>query len=207
VTLGKTELLNAIAPLNRGLGNTPSDRAAALAAVANLEDRNPTPRPTEAPELLNGDWRLLYTTSRGILSINRPPLLRLGEVYQCIRTADATLYNVAEVNPQLGWFAGLVAVAARFEVVSTCRVRVRFERSTLGLQNLLDYNAPQSLITRYQNADALRALNLRFNPDQQQGWLDITYLDADLRIGRGNEGSIFVLTRTPDLRQPVPGIA
>ncbi|HAJ61284.1 MAG TPA: fibrillin, partial [Cyanobacteria bacterium UBA8543] len=26
-------------------------------------------------------------------------------------------------------------------------------------------------------------------------WLDITYLDKDLRIGRGNEGSVFVLTK------------
>jgi hypothetical protein len=31
---------------------------------------------------------------------------------------------------------------------------------------------------------------------EQQGWLDITYIDDDLRIGRGNEGSVFVLSKT-----------
>ncbi|MGL4881863.1 MAG: PAP/fibrillin family protein, partial [Waterburya sp.] len=29
----------------------------------------------------------------------------------------------------------------------------------------------------------------------QKGWLDITYLDEDMRIGRGNEGNVFVLTK------------
>jgi hypothetical protein len=30
-------------------------------------------------------------------------------------------------------------------------------------------------------------------------WLDITVLDADLRICRGNAGTLFALTRRPDL--------
>ena len=33
------------------------------------------------------------------------------------------------------------------------------------------------------------------NSKNNNGWLDITYLDEDLRIGRGNEGSVFVLSR------------
>ena len=34
---------------------------------------------------------------------------------------------------------------------------------------------------------------IRGNPDN--GWLENTYLDDDIRIGRGNKGSMFVLTR------------
>ena len=31
-----------------------------------------------------------------------------------------------------------------------------------------------------------------FNPE---GWLDVTYVDADCRIGRDDKGRLFVLTR------------
>lgn len=34
------------------------------------------------------------------------------------------------------------------------------------------------------------------------GWLETTYLGDDLRIGRGNKGTMFVLTRDPDAVQP-----
>jgi hypothetical protein len=30
---------------------------------------------------------------------------------------------------------------------------------------------------------------------KDSGWLETTYLDEDLRLGRGNKGSLFVLTR------------
>ncbi|NEP29276.1 PAP/fibrillin family protein, partial [Moorena sp. SIO3I6] len=39
------------------------------------------------------------------------------------------------------------------------------------------------------------AIEFPINRDIQQGWLEITYLDDDLRIGRGNQGSVFVLTK------------
>jgi hypothetical protein len=41
----------------------------------------------------------------------------------------------------------------------------------------------------------LTAIDWALNPRDQNGWLDITYLDQDLRIGRGNQGSVFVLTK------------
>ena len=76
---------------------------------------NPTPRPLEATEFLEGDWRLLYTTSRGILGIDRFPLLNLGQVYQSIRVAESKVYNIAEVFG-LPLAEGIVSVAARFEL-------------------------------------------------------------------------------------------
>ncbi|HEY9645497.1 MAG TPA: PAP/fibrillin family protein, partial [Chroococcidiopsis sp.] len=65
--IGKAELLNAIAGKNRGLLATPIEKQAIMAAIAQLEDRNPTPRPLEAAEMLEGNWRLLYTTSAELL--------------------------------------------------------------------------------------------------------------------------------------------
>ncbi|WP_390883101.1 PAP/fibrillin family protein [Kovacikia minuta] len=86
--IGKTALLEMIAGKNRGLLTTDSEKQAILSAISLLEDRNPNPRPLESTNLLEGDWRLLYTTSRGILGIDQFPFLNLGQVYQSIRVAE-----------------------------------------------------------------------------------------------------------------------
>lgn len=192
--IGKTTLLEAIAGKNRGLLADTTEKQSILSAIAQLEDRNPTPRPVEAADLLEGDWRLIYTTSRGILGIDQFPLLKLGQVYQCIRAVEAKLYNVAEVSG-LPFLEGLVSVAARFKPTSERRVEVKFERSVLALQRLIDYRSPSQFITQLESGKKMAALDFNLTDRDQQGWLDITYLDEDLRIGRGNEGSIFVLTR------------
>ena len=193
--LGKTELLNEIAGKNRGLLVSELDKKMILSAVAKLEDLNPTPRPTEAPELLDGDWRLLYTTSGGLLGLDRLPLVKLGQIYQCIRVADARVYNIAEVYG-LPYLEGLVSVCAKFSAVSERRVTVKFDRSVVGLQRWVGYQSPQALIQKFETGEKLMALDNPILDREQRGWLDITYLDQDLRIGRGNEGSIFVLTKS-----------
>lgn len=191
--IGKSELLNAIAGTNRGLLATETQKQAILALIAQLEDRNPTPLPVEAADLLDGDWRLLYTTSRGILSINQFPLINLGQVYQCIRVKQAKLYNIAEVAG-VPLAEGIVSISARFEPVSERRVNVMFERSILGLQRLIEYQSPSKFIQQIEAGQKFAAIDFTINRDQS-GWLDITYLDENLRIGRGNEGSVFVLTK------------
>lgn len=98
MTIGKMELLEAIAPVNRGLLASESDKQAILAAIARLEEHNPTSQPLEATELLDGNWLLLYTTSQDLLGIDRFPLAKLGAIYQCIRTQRSKLYNIAEVE-------------------------------------------------------------------------------------------------------------
>jgi hypothetical protein len=190
----KAELLEAIAGKNRGLLATETDKTAILAAVARLEDRNPNPRPLEASNLLNGNWRLLYTTSNSLLNFGRFPLLPLGQIYQCIRTATAKVYNIAEVS-ELPFLEGLVSVGARFEPVSERRVDVRFERSILGLRRVIGYQSPNDFIQQIEAGKKFTAIDFSIDSRNQRGWLDITYLDNDLRIGRGNEGSVFVLTK------------
>lgn len=193
--VSKAELLEAIAGKNRGLLASETDRIAILAEVARLEDRNPTPRPIEATNLLEGNWRLLFTTSNSLLNLGRVSPLPLGQIYQCIRTSTASIYNIAEVS-ELPYLEGLVSVAARFEPVSDARVNVRFERSVLGLRRLIGYKSPSDFIQRIEAGKKFfPALDFSIESRDQQGWLDITYLDKDLRIGRGNEGSVFVLTK------------
>lgn len=191
---GKSTLIEAIAGKNRGLLATESEKQAILIAIASLEERNPTPRPVEAAELLEGDWRLLYTTSSGLLNIDRFPLLKLGQIYQSIRVKTSSVYNIAEIYG-LPYLEGLVSVAAQFEPLSERRVQVKFQRSILGLQRLISYQSPASFIAQIEQSQKFTALDFALDSREQQGWLDITYLDRDLRIGRGNEGSVFVLTK------------
>lgn len=191
----KAALLEVIAGKNLGSSATDTDKQAILSAIANLEDFNPTPRPLEASEMLDGNWRLLYTTSSELLNLNRIPLTNLNQIYQCIRVNTKSVYNIAEING-LPFLEGLVSVAAKFEPVSSKRVQVKFERSILGLQRLIDYKYPGSFIEEIESGKKFLAIDFPITSNEQQGWLDITYLDNDLRIGRGNQGSVFVLTKS-----------
>ncbi|QYX33227.1 PAP/fibrillin family protein [Sphaerospermopsis torques-reginae] len=190
----KDTLLDAIVGTNRGLLATETQKQAILAAIASLEDFNPTPRPMQASHLLEGDWRLLYTTSKALLNLDRFPLCKLGQIYQCIRVETNSVYNIAEIYG-LPSLEGLVSVAAKFEPVSERRIQVKFQRSILGLQRLIAYKSPATFIQQIESGKKFTAFDFPINSDQQQGWLDITYLDNDLRIGRGNEGSVFVLSK------------
>ena len=190
----KAELLEAIAGKNRGLLASEIDNVRVLSAIQQLEDDNPTKKPLEAKNLLNGDWRLLYTTSKGILGLDRFPLFKMGQIYQCIRVSEAKVYNIAEIvgMPML---EGLVSVAATFEPVSERRVNVMFERSIIGLQRFLGYQTPAKLIQQIESGKKFLPIDFKIDRGDQKGWLDTTYLDEDMRIGRGNEGNVFVLTK------------
>ncbi|MEJ6481238.1 PAP/fibrillin family protein [Nostoc punctiforme UO1] len=193
--MGKAALMDAIAGTNRGLLATEAQKQAILAAIANLEDFNPTPRPVEAGNLLDGNWRLLYTTSKALLNLDRLPFCNLGQIYQCIRVETTSVYNIAEIYG-LPYLEGLVSVAAKFEPVSGRRVQVKFERSIIGLQRLIEYNSPGTFIQQIEAGKKFAGIDFAIKSDKQQGWLDITYIDNDLRIGRGNEGSVFILSKT-----------
>lgn len=203
----KKELLQAIAGKNRGLLATEKDKVQILTAVERLEDHNPTADPLDKPDLLNGDWRLLYTTSKNILGLDNLPFVKLGEIYQCIRTEGSKIYNIAEIMG-LPFLEGLISVAAKIDTVSSKRVNVRFQRSIIGLQKVLGYISPRDLINKIEMGKVFPAVdlnwgnfpwsdrNLLFSSDKNEGgWLEITYLDEDLRIGRGNQGNVFILEK------------
>ncbi len=191
----KNALFEAIAPVNRGLTISDEQRKAIFSAIAYLEESNPTPKPTEAADLLTGDWRLLFTTSQDLLGLDRFPGIKLGQIYQCVRAVEGKIYNVAEIFG-LPLLEGLVSVVASFTPVSAQRVNVRFERSVVGLQRLLNYENIDEFIQLLQSGKKLKAIDFEIKNREQKGWLETTYLDSDLRIGRGNEGSVFVLQKS-----------
>ena len=195
----KAKLLAAIAGKNRGILATTIDRQAILAAITELELRNPHPQPlTTAIDLLAGNWRLLYTSSQSLLGIDRFPLVQLGTIYQCIRPTAGTIYNIAEVTNLIPGLNGVVSIVATFTPVNASRVNVQFNRSIIGLQRLMDYTNPDRLISAIENGQKFTAIDLPINrrAGREPAWLDVTYLDDTLRIGRGNEGNVFVLTKS-----------
>ncbi len=193
----KSRLLAAIAGKNRGILATDLDRQAILAAITELESRNPHPRPlTTAVDLLAGNWRLLYTSSQSLLGIDRLPLLNLANIYQCIRPLTSSIYNIAEVSSLIPGTNSLVAIVADFTPVSESRVNVKFNRSLFGFQGLINYSEPDRFITAIENGQKFAAIDLKIGAQNKEpAWLEVTYLDDTLRIGRGNEGNVFVLTK------------
>jgi hypothetical protein len=77
-----------------------------------------------------------------------------------------------------------IAVQARITVEGTQRVGVRFVRG--------GWLGPR---IGEQRLRLLRDVNQSF-----PAWLDITVLDDDLRVCRGNAGTLFALVRRPELR-------
>ena len=203
----KAELLQAISGKNRGLLATEKDNVNILTAVEKLEDHNPITKPLDYPQMLDGDWRLIYTTSKSILNIENLPFVHLGEIYQCIRTEAHKIYNIAEIVG-VPFFEGLISVAAKFETVSDKRINVKFNRSIIGLQRLLGYLSPQDLIKKIENGKYFPPFDFNFadqtlskffrgwwNNSNEPSWLEITYLDEHLRIGRGHLGNVFILEK------------
>lgn len=199
----KAELLDMIATTDRGRRVSPEQADQIEAQIQSLEALNPTPSPTSAADQLTGNWRTLYTTSRDLLKLsNTLPGLVTGEIYQYIKASEARVINVAELQGW-DWLAawvpgGIVSVVASFSVVSERRVEVTFKQFVIGLQPLMSYQIDSFLRLLEHKPEQIPALKIDLPQREQRGWLDITYLDDDLRIGRGSEGSVFVLDKVPE---------
>lgn len=158
----KKELLEAIAPLDRGAAATAEDAARVDEIARELEALNPTKEPLMSP-FLNGKWELLYTTSSSILKKERPKLLRPnGAIYQAIN-ADTLRAQNLETWPYFN------QVTANLEPVNAKKVIVNFDFFKIG--GLISVKAP----------------------GRARGELEITYLDDELRVSRGDRGNLFVL--------------
>ncbi|GJP31961.1 hypothetical protein CLOM_g16513 [Closterium sp. NIES-68] len=158
----KEDLLAAIEPLERGLAASEDDQQAVEELAAQLEAVNPTKQPLRSP-LINGKWKLLYTTSDTILARNRPFFLRpSGPIFQAIDAETLQARNL-ETWPFFN------QVQATLTPTSASAVDVKFD--VFKILSLIPIKAP----------------------DSARGSLEITYLDDDLRISRGNKGNLFVL--------------
>ncbi|CAL5329714.1 unnamed protein product [Camellia sinensis] len=171
----KEELLEAIAPLDRGADATPEDqqRIDQKFIARKLEAVNPTKEPLKS-DLLNGKWELIYTTSKSILQTQRPKLLRSRTNYQAINVDTLRAQNM-ESWPFFN------QVTADLTPLNARKVAVKFDFFKIG--GVIPIKAP----------------------GRARGELEITYLDEELRVSRGDKGNLFILKMIdPSYRVPVP---
>ncbi|KAG9444324.1 hypothetical protein H6P81_015664 [Aristolochia fimbriata] len=184
----KSELYQTIEGINRGIFGIPSTKKAEIANLAKLlESRNPTPEPTENLDKVKGCWKLVYSTVT-ILGSKRTKLglrdfVTLGDFLQTIDVEKGKALNIIKFSVRgLKMLSGQLTIVASYRIASKSKVEIKFESSTIEPDQLMN-------IFR-KNYDLLLAI---FNPE---GWLEITYLDEDLRIGRDDKGNLFILERT-----------
>ncbi|MBF2008196.1 MAG: fimbrial protein [Chlorogloeopsis fritschii C42_A2020_084] len=166
--------------------------------TTELESFNPHPSPLlYATSLLEGAWQLQYSTAREIRSLASLPLgLKVGKVYQVIDTANKLFFNLAKVKHSFGLVSGYVKVTASFEPATedlspppNKRINVYFDKRYLSIEKIIGIDTPQFNPFKVSSAN---------NPTGRVATLDITYLDETLRIGRGGDGSLFILTKSND---------
>ncbi|WCJ31629.1 hypothetical protein M5689_013107 [Euphorbia peplus] len=91
--------------------------------------------------------------------------------------------NVIKFNVRgLNMLNGQLTIEASFKIASKSRVEINYESSTI---------IPDQLMNMFRkNYDVLLGI---FNPE---GWLEITYVDDEMRIGRDDKGNVFLLQRS-----------
>ena len=104
---------------------------------------------------------------------------------RCAGSAVTCHIATSDTEPRsyagFGTFKGELIIRAGFTVASAQRAEVTFESAQLQPAQL------DKLFNKY--LDLLLSI---FNPD---GWLDVTYLDDEMRVGRDDRGNLFVLER------------
>ncbi|KAJ9169178.1 hypothetical protein P3X46_020639 [Hevea brasiliensis] len=216
----KKQLVDLFYGTNRGLSASSETRAEIVELITQLEAKNPTPAPTEALALLNGKWILGYTSfSRlfPLLSTGAFPLVKVEEISQIIDSETFTVQNSVQFAGPLATTS--ISTNAKFEVRSPKRVQIKFEEGIIGTPQLtdsivlpenveflgqkIDLTPIKGLVTSVQDTASSVAKTISSQPplkfpisnNSAQSWLLTSYLDEDLRISRGDAGSVFVLIR------------
>lgn len=216
---------------------TDTERRRVNAAVEALEAFNPTPEPAAAPELLSGEWALLYvgpgtipeaTTEsekereeeeereerakseageewkRRSGGLEGPVLSFLSPLALRGRLVKRTgVTQVIDVE------AGRISNVASFSLFDGRRpgfldVRGTVARATNGSGSGGGGGEGSESATRVDVAFDVAEVavpSLKFSIKiplswaSPKGWVETTYLDDDVRIGRGDKGSVFVTAR------------
>ena len=174
----REELLGWLRPGSARSAAQAAERIPAL--IERLERLQPADLAAEGSQLA-GVWELRWSSSSLPYLAVQPWLENL----QLLDPAAGRALNLLRLAGPLGPLAG-IAVQARIAVEPAPphqRVSVQFERG--------GWLGPQIGERRLQ---LLRQVQQSF-----PAWLDVTVLDHELRVSRGNSGTLFALVRRTDL--------
>ncbi|TVU25148.1 hypothetical protein EJB05_27632, partial [Eragrostis curvula] len=196
----KINLLSAVSGLNRGLAASQEDLDRADAAARALEAAAAGGGPVDLNkdiDRLQGRWRLLYSSafSSRTLGGSRPgpPTGRLlpitlGQVFQRIDVVSRDFDNIVELELGAPWpfppVEATATLAHKFEIVGTSGIKITFEKTTVKTKGNLSQLPPLEL-PRIPD-------NLRPPSNTGSGEFEVTYLDDDTRITRGDRGELRV---------------
>jgi hypothetical protein len=185
----KAQLLQLCRDTQRGITATPEQEQRIKSLFERLERVNPTPNPLRSPSssslasqssmLINGKWSLEYSTAGYIIG-KGDVFPRVGPIVQRIDTTTST----AENSEVVSYFGIPIARKVTAELIPPPPSSE--EEDVKKKKNQLTYVQFKRFSVGPVAFDA---------PKQFQGFLDITYLDKDLRLTRGDKGNLFVLTR------------
>ncbi|CAK0784351.1 hypothetical protein CVIRNUC_007555 [Coccomyxa viridis] len=229
----KAQLLDSLFGTERGLSASSEVRAEINELITQLEAKSPNSDLSEAERVLDGQWKLVYTSNSelfGLLALSRLPFVAVGDITQTVQASTLTVENKVQLTVPFSRTS--FSTTASFEVRSPKRLQVRFERGTIATPELLqDIELPSSIsvlgqpvdLTNLKDAlkpaqsaaqDAIQQLarlvsqqpDLEFpiSRDRAQTWLINTYLDDDTRISRGDGGSVFVLVKDVSFPSDLP---
>jgi len=122
---------------------------------------------------LRGVWELRWSSSKA-------PFLRYSPFFDNLQILDPMNYcgmnllRPSGINSLVG-----TAILVNLNVISKKRIGVNFTHTGL---------LGPKILNRKRNA-LIKIKKI------QKGWLDITYLDDDIRICRGDKGTLFVLRK------------
>ncbi|KAF1002757.1 plastid-lipid-associated protein 6, chloroplastic isoform X1 [Apium graveolens] len=193
----KIKLLSTVSGLNKGLAASENDLQKADAAAKEIEEAGGPVDLSADLDKLQGRWKLIYSSafSSRTLGGSRPgpPTGRLlpitlGQVFQRIDILSKDFDNIVELELGAPWPLPPVEVTAtlahKFELTGSSSVKIIFEKTTVKTTGNLSQIPPLEIP---QLPDALRPSTNRGSGD-----FDVTYLDSDVRITRGDRGELRV---------------
>ena len=222
-------MLEAISFTNNGKSATPAKQAEILNLVGDLETSFPPNEkilmdPKEAG-ILDGTWFLQYTSSstageadrfpnawkpRNIdqgpeANIESVPFNAKGSVSAAginVDTSNRTVKQIIDAtnsrvtnDVMLDW--GRVCVSGRFRPSPSVPTRALVAFDTCKIKLGTDTSNGPTI-----NLSFLFKILAIVRQTEDNGWLETTFVDDDVRIGRGNKGTMFVLTRDPNAVKP-----
>jgi PAP_fibrillin len=189
------ELIDLSKASNIGFNCSKDEKMQIETLAQQIEANNPTPEPTSHMELAQGRSKLLYSTfgleqqtSIQRLSFGTLPDVKVNvtAIFQEIQQLDQQYINLIEFTLDSG-IQGIVKIAARYTVNNSSRLTIDFLEASVKAATT-DLNEKE-----FCKALAVDDVSVLKSTLSGSGWSDITYLDGNLRLNRGNQQNLYVL--------------